>query len=561
MLKQSNELYEFGEFRLDVAEHILECAGEGRVEHLPEKAFQTLVLLVRRAGSLVTKEELLEHAWPDAVVEDNNLDKAIHAIRNALGEKRGGPKYIETVRKHGYRFVKDVNRVGPHETAAQVDANVPPYGRFTRSGAHAIIDRELWDEITGAGRSDGPDSTDPGITPEKLTDSAPTSTARFPRGRFVLTALVAVLVVVGAWAGCNFIGVRPNLTGASGSQATSERTGSPAFDLYMRGKVKVASENREDTTEAIALLEQAVAADPTLAKAHAALARGYNTMAFKYSTGEERKRWHENAEVAIEKALTLDPNLAEGHFARGLILWSNTEGYPHEQAIQSYKRSLALDPDNDETHHQLSFVYSHIGLLDEARGELGRALEINPNNTLARYRAGVYAQYQGRFEEALSVHKTIPRDFTPLLVDRTTSELLIQTGRIEDAERIVEGYLKRYPKDEGGSFTSVKALLSAKAGKRGEAEDLIRRAEEIGSDFGHFHHTAYNIACAYAAMGDFGLSVQWLERTADTGFPNYPYFQIDPNMELIRNDPKFGKFMEKLRVRWVRLKAVVRSPG
>jgi hypothetical protein len=55
--------------------------------------------------------------------------------------------------------------------------------------------------------------------------------------------------------------------------------------------------------------------------------------------------------------------------------------------------------------------------------------------------------------------------------------------------------------------------------------------------------------------------VQWLERTADTGFPNYPYFQIDPNMEPIRNDPKFGKFMVKLKVRWERLKAVVLSPG
>jgi tetratricopeptide (TPR) repeat protein len=284
-------------------------------------------------------------------------------------------------------------------------------------------------------------------------------------------------------------------------------------------------------------------------------------MAFKYSSGEEGKRWHENAEVAIEKALELDPNLAEAHFARGLILWSNTEGFPHEQAIQSYKRSLALDSDNDETHHQLSFVYSHIGLLDEARGELGRALEINPNNTLARYRAGVYSQYQGRFEEALEAHKTVPRDFTPLLVERTTAELLIQIGRIGEAERVVEEYLRRFPNDEGGSFTSVKALLLAKAGKRAEAEEMIRRAEEIGSDFGHFHHTAYNIACAYAALGEPGAAVQWLQRTADGGFPNYPYFQVDPNLEPIRNDPKFGEFMEKLRGRWERLKVVVQSPG
>jgi predicted Zn-dependent protease len=154
------------------------------------------------------------------------------------------------------------------------------------------------------------------------------------------------------------------------------------------------------------------------------------------------------------------------------------------------------------------------------------------------------------------VHKTIPRDFTPLLVDRTTSELLIQTGRSAEAERVVEEYLRRFPKDEGGSFTSVKALLCAKAGRGPEAEEMIRRAEEIGSDFGHFHHTAYNIASAYAAMNQPEPAVRWLERTADGGFPNYPYFQFDPNLGPIRSDPKFVEFMSKLRERWERFKAL-----
>src|SRR5687768_8401113 len=108
MSQRTKELYEFDEFRLDVSERVLERKEGGGVEYLPEKAFRTLAFLVSRAGTLVTKEELLDHVWPDAVVEENNLDKAVHAIRHALGEKRGGPKYIETVRKHGYRFVAKV---------------------------------------------------------------------------------------------------------------------------------------------------------------------------------------------------------------------------------------------------------------------------------------------------------------------------------------------------------------------------------------------------------------------------------------------------------------------
>ena len=319
----------------------------------------------------------------------------------------------------------------------------------------------------------------------------------------------------------------------------------------------MASENQPDTEVAIQLLEEAVALDPNLAQAYAQLARGYNTMAFKYSSGAETKRYHENAEVAIEKALSLDPGLAEAHFARGLILWSNVRGFPHEKAIQSYKRSLALDPTLDETYHQLSLVYSHIGLLAEARENVDKALEINPNNTLARFRAGVYVAYEGRFEDALETFKTIPRDFTPLLIDRSKAEALIQAGRADEAKNIADDYLARFPQDEGGSFTSVKALLLAKAGRNAEAETAIKHALEIGRGYGHFHHTTYNIASAYAVMNRPDEAVKWLQYTAENGFPNYPYFEIDPNLDTIRNDARFTAFMADLKTRWQKYRSPV----
>ncbi len=111
MSLKEKELYEFGQFRLDVAEHFL--ARSDSVERVPlsEKAFETLCILVRNAGHLVRKEELMNQVWADSFVEENNLDKCIFAIRRALGEKPGEQKYIETVRKHGYRFVAEVRRV------------------------------------------------------------------------------------------------------------------------------------------------------------------------------------------------------------------------------------------------------------------------------------------------------------------------------------------------------------------------------------------------------------------------------------------------------------------
>ena len=99
---------------------------------------------------------------------------------------------------------------------------------------------------------------------------------------------------------------------------------------------------------------------------------------------------------------------------------------------------------------------------------------------------------------------------------------------------IIDEYLAEHPKDEGGSFTSVKALLLAKSGRKQKAEVCIRHAAETGKGYGHFHHTAYNIASAYAAMNNPDEAVKWLEAAVDDGFPNYTYINRDPNLDYLR---------------------------
>jgi DNA-binding winged helix-turn-helix (wHTH) protein/Tfp pilus assembly protein PilF len=541
MSLKNRELYEFGDFRLDVADRRVERINGRQNGSLPDKSFQTLVVLVRNSGRLISKDELFEAVWPDTFVEENNLDKAIHSIRQFLGEKAGEQKYIETIRRHGYRFVADVRRVEPENEVDSANGAAANFSSIRAEGNDAEQEKPKDDTESLDGKTD------------RNTSKGPVSIWRRPLSLVTLAAAI-VLALFGGW----YLFSQPDFPERGGGPipGATPLSRSQAYDLYVRGKVKVASENREDTLAAIKILEEAITVDPDLAEAHAQLARGYNTMAFKYSSGAEAKRYHENAEVAIEKAINLNPELAEAHFARGLILWTYTSRFPHEKAIQAYKRSLELDPNQDETYHQLSLVYSHIGLLPEAEIAVNQALERNPNNTLARFRAGVYAAYQGRSEEAILTFKTIPRDFTPLIVDRSMAEVLIQAGRTNEAEILADEYLSKFPQDEGGSFTSVKALLLAKAGKHSEAEAAIKRAAEIGEGYGHFHHTAYNIASAYAVMNMPAEAVRWLDSAAENGFPNYPYFASDPNLERIRGDQLFIDFMAKLRPRWERFKSL-----
>src|SRR5215203_1196361 len=124
MSKPDSHFYEFGPFRLDTSERLLLRAGV-RVP-LTEKAFDTLLALVRRGGSLASKEELMAEVWPDAFVEENNLDKSISAIRQALGDKASAPEYVETVRGRGYRFVAPLSEARGEAAGATQTAEGAP---------------------------------------------------------------------------------------------------------------------------------------------------------------------------------------------------------------------------------------------------------------------------------------------------------------------------------------------------------------------------------------------------------------------------------------------------
>jgi tetratricopeptide (TPR) repeat protein len=195
-------------------------------------------------------------------------------------------------------------------------------------------------------------------------------------------------------------------------------------------------------------------------------------------------------------------------------------------------------------------VYSHVGLLNEARRHVARAIDLNPNNTMARFRVGVYAAWQCRFEDALAVLKTVPADVSPFLVARVRAEVYIQLARTDQARPIVDDYLARHSNDEGGSLTGVRALLLAKAGDTREARRTIAQAIELGTGYGHFHHTAYNIAASYAVLREPDKAVNWVEAAADDGFPCYTYFARDPNLDILRAFPPFVDLMSRLQKQW-----------
>ena len=321
-----------------------------------------------------------------------------------------------------------------------------------------------------------------------------------------------------------------------------------AYDHYLRGRFYLNRQNKDDNETAIAALERAVAIDPSFAAAHAELAQAYVWKLFLFAPKEKQSA--EKAFVAAEKALSLDPNLAVAYLARGRLLWTPANHFPHEKAIREYHRALTLNPNLDEARNQLALVYCHIGAFDRALRESEKAITTNPNNNLAQFRIGQTLNFQGKYEQALSVLQALPPEVNPALVGHQLVWALYNLGRKKEASAMLDQFVRDYPEDSGGLYASLQAVLAASAGQERMAEDRIESAIEKGKGFGHFHHTAYHIACAYALMNKPEQAIRWLEASAKDGFPCYPLFERDTNLDSLRKDARFVAFLAALRQQW-----------
>jgi DNA-binding winged helix-turn-helix (wHTH) protein len=112
------ETYRFGQFELDV--DAVELRRQGRRLKVQPQPFKLLVLLARRAGSLVGREDIRTELWPDGtfVDFDQSVNFAVRQIRDVLGDSADRPLYIETIPRRGYRFIAPLEPVTVAEIAA-----------------------------------------------------------------------------------------------------------------------------------------------------------------------------------------------------------------------------------------------------------------------------------------------------------------------------------------------------------------------------------------------------------------------------------------------------------
>jgi DNA-binding winged helix-turn-helix (wHTH) protein len=125
--------YAFGPFELDALSRRLERQGEPVA--VPDRHIDILLLLVSRAGQVISKDALVEAAWKGVAVTDNSLEQAISTLRRVLGQMPAAPVYIETLARRGYRFCAPVTRTSRRHSAESLDALLAPHQAFLEGRA------------------------------------------------------------------------------------------------------------------------------------------------------------------------------------------------------------------------------------------------------------------------------------------------------------------------------------------------------------------------------------------------------------------------------------------
>jgi TolB-like protein/class 3 adenylate cyclase/Flp pilus assembly protein TadD len=350
--------------------------------------------------------------------------------------------------------------------------------------------------------------------------------------------------------------IKLKLTPGEKARLTRARVVNPqAYDYYLRGKFFWGS-GKEATDASIGMLEKSVSLDNTFADAWAELSLAYGNKAFFLEAGT--KQWETKSKEAVAKALQLDPEVPAAHLAKAQLLWTPSSGFQHEEGIAELRHALAVAPNYADAHVFLGKIYFHVGLLEEAMREFKRADEITPGSQAVGFYIGRMELFHGRYDEAAAVMKANVTGMVRTLVEYNIASALFYAGRKDEAKARIESAKAQF-KDEGGLLTATEALFLAADADKARAKEKINEAIRIGEGYGHFHHTTHAIASAYALMDEPDLAMKWLNYTAENGYPDLTWFERDPNLDKLRKDPRFIEFLDKLRPRFERLKALAQT--
>jgi TolB-like protein/Tfp pilus assembly protein PilF len=576
--EQTDGLWRFGTFELN--SRTGELRKKGIKIKLQDQPLQVLIRLLNRPGEIVSREELQKKLWPsDTFVDfEHGLNKAMNRLRTALGDSSENPRFIETLPRKGYRFISSpVNsNVPANATAAPPriclavlpleNLNSDPEQEFFSDG----LTEELITRLGGlsAGRLGVIARTSVNqykrtvkgideIGRELNVDYIVEGSVRRSNGRVRISAqLIQVSDQTHVWAESyernlqDILALQDDVAGAVVTeireriapeirmfQAKTQTIDPNAYDFYLKGRHYFSKLSREGFWKALECFKAAIDAEKSYAPAYCGLADCY------WKLGQlgllRPMEAYPDAKQAAQRALEIDPLLADAHVSLANIAFYFE--WDWACAESRFLRAIQLNPNLTLAHALYALSLTFLGRYTEASIEIRKALELEPLGQAPNLIFALYLHLSGQIEAAVEQYKKLVDLHPDCFHAHTTMAIaLFQCSRfdecIESAHKAAELSGVSYPLFAAG-------LAYASSGRRKQAIEVLERF--------NLESTKSYVAGIYPAILALRLArlvqaFSWFERAFNERDSGLVILKSLPSLEFARFIPGLRKYVRRM---------------
>jgi serine/threonine protein kinase/tetratricopeptide (TPR) repeat protein len=278
-----------------------------------------------------------------------------------------------------------------------------------------------------------------------------------------------------------------------------------AYDFYLRGRNYTRQQNFDF---ALQMFEQAIKLDAQFALAYAGVA---NICGLIHEFREQSPKWIDKGLAACDRALALDPNLAEVAAARARVFYAERK---YDEAIRYAQLAIERKSDCEYAYNTLGRAYFASGRFDDVAAIADRALEANGDDY------NTYLPYRNAFG---------------------------RLGRVKDFENVrqrlvvvLRHQLEQVPED-----VRARILMAAELAGMGEVEETERHLQMAIALRPNDTNVLYNAACTYGILNKKKEALAALTKAIECGYGNLEWIKQDPDLLLLRDDPEFQKLVSR----------------
>ncbi len=314
-----------------------------------------------------------------------------------------------------------------------------------------------------------------------------------------------------------------------------------AYQLYLKGRFYWNKRTPDDLHKSIGYFQQAIDLDPNYALAYSGIADCYVLLGHHNYGAEPPGEALTRARTAAERAVAIDPSLAEGHTSLAYALGN---GWDPQGAIREYTRAIALNPNYATAHQWYGVSLVTAGKFEEGQAELRRAQQLDPLSLIINQNVGWMLYVARRYDEAIEQQrKTLELDGHFHLAFWGMGLAYIQQHRYEDAI----ASLKQAQVFSNDDPISRAALVFAYAAA-GDHQNAERIASDLIAVSKRRYYPPYQIATIYSGLGDRDRALEWLEKAYEERSPGLTFLKTEPMLDGLRTDRRFQDLVRRVEL-------------